>query len=60
VEISFGIPGVAQLFYLAAKTRDYPLVMGLTVALAMLVIAANLIADVTAAFLDPRLLEAQT
>jgi oligopeptide transport system permease protein len=60
VEIAFGIPGVAQLFYLAAKTRDYPLVMGLTVALAMLVIAANLVADVTAALLDPRLQEAQT
>ena len=60
VEIAFGIPGVAQLFYLAAKTRDYPLVMGLTVALAMLVIAANLVADVTAALLDPRLREAQT
>jgi oligopeptide transport system permease protein len=57
VEISFGVPGVAQLFYTAAKTRDYPLVMGLTVGLALLVIAANLLADITAALLDPRVRE---
>jgi ABC-type dipeptide/oligopeptide/nickel transport system permease component len=57
VEICFGVPGVAQLFYVAAKTRDYPVVMGLTVSLALVVIAGNLLADVAAAVLDPRLRE---
>jgi oligopeptide transport system permease protein len=57
VESSFGIPGAAQYYVTAAKDRDYPMVMGLTVALAVIVIFANLLADVAAAMLDRRLLE---
>jgi oligopeptide transport system permease protein len=57
VEAAFGIPGAASTFVTAAKTRDYPMVMGLTVVLATVVIVANLIADVVAAALDPRVRE---
>jgi ABC-type dipeptide/oligopeptide/nickel transport system permease component len=57
VESSFGIPGAAQYYLSATKNRDYPMVMGLTVALAVIVIVANLVADVVAAVLDRRLLE---
>jgi oligopeptide transport system permease protein len=57
VESSFGIPGAAQYFVTAAKDRDYPMVMGLTVALAVIVIFANLAADVAAALLDRRIVE---
>jgi ABC-type dipeptide/oligopeptide/nickel transport system permease component len=57
VESSFSIPGAAQYYVSAAKDRDYPMVMGLTVALAVIVIFANLAADLVAALLDRRLLE---
>ena len=57
VETSFGIPGAAQEYLSATKNRDYPMVMGLTVALAVVVIFANLVADVAAALLDRRLVE---
>jgi ABC-type dipeptide/oligopeptide/nickel transport system permease component len=57
VESSFGIPGAAQYFVSAVKDRDYPMVMGLTVALAVIVIFANLAADVAAALIDRRIVE---
>ena len=57
VELAFGIPGAAGFFIQAAQLRDYPMVMGLTVVLAIVVIMANLVADLIAAFLDPRLRE---
>lgn len=57
VEAAFEVPGAAPTFVSAAKTRDYPMVMGLTVVLAAVVIAANLVADVAAAALDPRVRE---
>jgi oligopeptide transport system permease protein len=57
VESAFGIPGAAEYYVTAAKNRDYPMVMGLTVVLAVIVILANLAADVAAALLDRRILE---
>jgi dipeptide transport system permease protein len=60
VESSFAIPGAADYYVTATKNRDYPMVMGLTVALAVVVIFANLLADVAAALLDRRLVERQT
>jgi ABC-type dipeptide/oligopeptide/nickel transport system permease component len=58
VEEAFRIPGVSATFVEAALTRDYPLLMGLTVALAVVVITANLLADIVLAMVDPRVLEA--
>lgn len=60
VEAAFGIPGAAEYYVTAAKDRDYPMVMGLTVVLAVIVIFANLAADVVAALLDRRVLEERT
>jgi oligopeptide transport system permease protein len=57
VENAFGIPGAANFFIVSAQRRDYPIVMGLTVVLALVVILANLVADVVGALLDPRLRE---
>jgi ABC-type dipeptide/oligopeptide/nickel transport system permease component len=59
VESFFRIPGASASFLTAAQTRDYPMVMGLTVALTALVLAASVLADVVAALLDPRLRERQ-
>lgn len=57
VESRFGIQGVGVYFVEAAKTRDYPLVMGLTVVLAAVMLLASLVADLLAAVLDPRIRE---
>jgi ABC-type dipeptide/oligopeptide/nickel transport system permease component len=58
VESSFGIPGASKAFVDAALSRDYPLIMGMTSALAVVVLAANLLADILLALVDPRMREA--
>jgi ABC-type dipeptide/oligopeptide/nickel transport system permease component len=58
VEQFFGVPGAATTFLDAARTRDYPLLLGLTVGLAGIVLAANLVADIVLALIDPRVREA--
>ena len=57
VEAYFGIPGASGAFAEAARTRDFPLLLGLTVALAAIVIAVNLVADIVIAIVDPRVRE---
>lgn len=57
VEQFFRIPGAASAFIEAALTRDYPMIMGLTVALAVVVLVANLLSDVLLALVDPRVRE---
>ena len=57
VEQYFGVPGASQAFLDAARLRDFPMVMGLTVVLAAIVFALNLVADVLIAALDPRVRE---
>jgi ABC-type dipeptide/oligopeptide/nickel transport system permease component len=55
VEQAFHVPGASPFFVEAARTRDYPIVMNLTVALAVVVLVANLISDVLLALVDPRI-----
>ena len=57
VEDAFGIPGVSSFFVEGARTRDFPIIMNLTAALAVIVLAANLISDVLLAIVDPRIRE---
>jgi len=59
VEEFFGIPGAATTFLDAARTRDYPLLLGLTVGVATIVLAANLVADIILAVIDPRVRESE-
>lgn len=54
VETIFAIPGIGRYFVDAALNRDYTLVMGTVVVIAMFTIAFNLIVDVLYAFFDPR------
>jgi ABC-type dipeptide/oligopeptide/nickel transport system permease component len=60
VEQAFGIPGAAQELVRSAENRDYPMLMGLTVAVVVVVALVNLAADVAAALLDPRAREARS
>jgi len=55
VETIFGLPGIGRTFVDGALNRDYTLVMGTVVLVAVLVVAFNLIADLAAAIVDPRL-----
>ncbi len=54
VESIFAIPGLGRLSILALSTRDYPLVQGTVLFTAVIYTLANLIVDVSYAFLDPR------
>jgi oligopeptide transport system permease protein len=54
VETIFGIPGIGRYFVQGALGRDYTLVMGTVVVIALFVIVFNLIVDILYALLDPR------
>jgi oligopeptide transport system permease protein len=54
VETIFSIPGVGRYFVDAALNRDYTLVMGTVVVIAIFTIVFNLIVDVMYAVVDPR------
>ena len=54
VETIFSIPGVGRYFVDAALNRDYTLVMGTVVVIALFTIIFNLIVDILYAFVDPR------
>ena len=60
IEQIFAIPGVGRYYVTAVTGRDYSVVMGLTVLLAMIVIVANLVVDILYGFLDPRTRDART
>ncbi len=55
VETIFDIPGAARFFVGAAFNRDGPMLMGTTLVYAVLVVAMNLVADVVAVWMNPRL-----
>jgi oligopeptide transport system permease protein len=54
VETIFTIPGVGRFFVIGALNRDYTLVMGTVVLIAVFVIVFNLIVDLVYGLLDPR------
>jgi peptide/nickel transport system permease protein len=54
VETVFVIPGIGSTIVSSIATRDYPLVQGLVLVYAALVLAANLLIDLMLAVLDPR------
>ncbi|MFQ5860277.1 MAG: ABC transporter permease [Dehalococcoidia bacterium] len=54
-ETIFGIPGVGRLAIEAFFSRDYPIIMALTLILAIAFVIANLIVDIGYRFLDPRI-----
>lgn len=54
IETVFAIPGIGQLLFTSITGRDYPVVQAITVVTAVLVIAVNLVVDLSYSFLDPR------
>ncbi len=55
VEAVFQWPGMGQLSVQAIQQRDYPVLMGLTIIISIVVLVANLLADVLYAYADPRI-----
>lgn len=54
VERVFGLPGLGEFFITPALNRDYPMVLGVVVLYAMLLVLMNLIVDIAYTYLDPR------
>lgn len=55
IETLFSIPGIGAEFTMSITNRDYTLVMGLTLFFGALVIVMNLVSDIVAAIVDPRI-----
>ncbi len=54
-ESVFNYPGMGLLFWNAALSHDYPLLLGFTIVVAAATIAGSLLADILYGFADPRL-----
>ncbi|WP_163335812.1 oligopeptide ABC transporter permease OppB [Desulfopila sp. IMCC35008] len=54
IESIFDVPGIGRYFVNGALNRDYPVVMGVVIFYAVLIICLNLIVDLIYGFLDPR------
>jgi len=54
-ETIFSLAGVGRSLYEAITARDYPIIQGFTVVIAIGYIAVNLMVDLSYAFLDPRI-----
>ena len=55
IEKIFNIPGLGSEFVGAITSRDYPMIMGTTIFLAVFVIFMNVIVDIAYAIVDPRI-----
>ena len=55
VEQIFGINGMGKHFVLSVGNRDYQVITGLTLLFGFVLIVANLLVDITYAWLDPRI-----
>ena len=53
-EAIFNYPGMGFLFWDSARTRDYPVLLGITVVVAVATVVGNLLADLFYAVVDPR------
>jgi peptide/nickel transport system permease protein len=58
VEYVFSIPGLGSLLVRAVGFRDYPVIQGLALVFAMLVVIVNLLADLAYMLVDRRVLRA--
>jgi peptide/nickel transport system permease protein len=55
VESVFGWPGIGQLAWQAIQRIDIPIIMGVTIVSAVAIVLGNLLADVLAPLIDPRI-----
>ncbi len=55
VEQIFAVPGIGDKFVNSITNRDYPLIMGTTIVLAVFIVIMNLISDILYKVVDPRI-----
>ena len=55
IERIFGIPGIGQFYVTAIGTRDYSLLMAMTMLYAFAIAFLNVVVDVLYAYIDPRI-----
>lgn len=55
METIFGLPGMGRFLVDAIYQRDYPVVQGVNLLIASIIVMVNLLVDVTYAYLDPRI-----
>ena len=60
VESIFTIPGLGSLLVNSIKNRDYPMIQGAVVFIALVYSAVNLLVDLGYAFIDPRIMSQYT
>jgi peptide/nickel transport system permease protein len=53
-EVVFNYPGIGTVLFKAAQAADYPLMSAIFLLITVLVLVANLLADIAYVFLDPR------
>jgi peptide/nickel transport system permease protein len=54
MEQIFALPGVGILTFQALGQRDYPMIQGITITLALVVLLSNIVVDLIYAWIDPR------
>jgi ABC-type dipeptide/oligopeptide/nickel transport system permease component len=55
IETVFSWPGVGRLMVDALTARDFPVVQGVTILVAVLVLGINLLVDILYAYIDPQI-----
>ncbi|MEP7198835.1 MAG: ABC transporter permease [Chloroflexota bacterium] len=55
VERIYDVPGIGRHFVDSVSGRDYPLLLGITLVFALIILVMNLIVDLSYGFLDPRI-----
>jgi oligopeptide transport system permease protein len=55
VEKIFAVPGIGRAFVNSITGRDYPLIMGTTIVLSVLIVVMNLVSDILYKVVDPRI-----
>jgi len=53
-EVIMGIPGIGNFAFEAVKGRDYNVILGITLVLAVAFIVANIVVDIAYTVIDPR------
>ena len=55
IETVFGIPGMGRLVIYAIMNRDYPMIQGVILYMAVIYMLVNLIVDIVVIFINPRI-----
>jgi peptide/nickel transport system permease protein len=55
VETVFAWPGLGRLVITASQSRDYPLIIGIVLVVALITLLANLLTDLVYGLIDPRI-----